>query len=337
MNLLPNFNFALALLWVLFAFDVLALQAATPHVIPELDFTLQPIPAGVFIMGSPVGEPERGENEGPPTRVTISQAFWLGKFEVTHGQWQLLMGTNLVTQAQRMLDDDTPYDLGGKQRTIRDIRGLHQDSDAEDNVYNRADNAPMYWVSWEEAQLFCRRLTERERGLGRVPAGYEYRLPTEAEWEYACRAGTTEATYAGKLEVKGRNNAPVLDAIAWYAGNSSVGYAGKGIDTAAIQEKQYPGGTAGQRQVGTKRPNAWGLYDTLGNVGEWCADWHADRLPGGRVSDPKGPVTGSKRAVRGGSWVSAPRGNRAARRAGFEPGRRHDDLGFRVALAPIQP
>lgn len=337
MNLPLNASHTLGLLWALLAFDVVALQAARPHVVPDLNLTLQPIPAGVFTMGSPVGEPERGDSDGPQTRVTIAQSFWLGKYEVTHGQWKALMGTDLVKQAQRMLDDDTSYNLGGKQRTIREIRGLRKDSDPKDNVYNGDDDAPMYWVSWIEAVTFCRRLTERERGTGRVPAGYEFRLPTEAEWEYACRAGTTEATYAGKLEVKGRNNAPVLDAIAWYAGNSSEGYTGKGIDTAAIQEKQYPGGTAGQRQVGTKRPNAWGLYDTLGNVGEWCADWHADKLPGGSLSDPKGPVTGSKRALRGGTWVSAPRGIRAARRAGFEPGRRHDDLGFRVALAPIQP
>ena len=146
----------------------------------------------------------------------------------------------------------------------------------------------MYWVSWEEAVAFCRRLTERERAEGRVPAGYEYRLPTDAEWEYAARAGTTTATYAGELEIKGFANAPVLDPIAWYRGNSSEGYTGKGVDTSAWQEKQYPGGIAGPRTVATKRPNAWGLYDMLGNVWEWCGDWYSYKLPGGSVSDPTG-------------------------------------------------
>jgi len=325
---------ALGLTWAIVVFPIVSLQAAQPHVVPGLALTLQPIPAGTFTMGSPVGEVGRGDNEGPPTRVAITRAFWLGQFEVTHGQWQALMSTDLVAQAKRMVEDDTPYDLGGKQQTIRVIRGLKRDSDPEPNVYNRDDDAPMYWVSWDEAAAFCRRLTERERAAGRLPGGYEFRLPTEAEWEYACRAGTTTATYAGDLEIKGRNNAPVLDAIAWYFGNSSAGYTGKGIDTAKVPEKQYPGGIAGQRKVGTRQPNAWGLHDTLGNVAEWCADWQAEKLPGGSVSDPSGPVSGTQRALRGGGWVGAPRGNRAARRAGFEPGRRHDDLGFRVALAP---
>ena len=326
---------AFCLIWALVVLVPDFLRAAQPRVVPDLDLTLQPIPAGKFTMGSPDGEVGRGDNEGPPTQVTFTRPFWLGKYEVTHGQWKALMSTDLVAQARRMVEDDTTYELGGKQQTIRGIRGLKRDSDPAVNVDNRDDDAPMYWVSWDEAVAFCRRLTEQERAAGRLPGGYEFRLPTEAEWEYACRAGTTTATYAGDLEIEGKNNAPVLDAIAWYFGNSSDGYTGKGIDTVKVPEKQYPGGIAGQRKVGTKQPNAWGLYDTLGNVAEWCADWHAEKLPGGHVSDPQGPSAGTKRALRGGGWVGAPRGNRAARRAGFEAGRRHDDLGFRLALAPI--
>ena len=98
-------------------------------------------------------------------------------------------------------------------------------SDPNELVYNTADDAPMYWVSWEEAVAFCRRLTECERAEGRVPAGYEYRLPTDAEWEYACRAGTTTATDAGEREI---TNAPVLDQVAWYRGNSNDGSRAKG-------------------------------------------------------------------------------------------------------------
>jgi formylglycine-generating enzyme required for sulfatase activity len=201
-------------------------------------------------------------------------------------------------------------------------------------VYNTGDDAPMYWVSWEDGVAFCRKLTERERAAGRLPAGYEYRLPTEAEWEYACRAGTTEATYAGNLVIAGRANAPVLDRIAWYRGNSSEGYMGNGVPTVFWEQKQYPGGTAAQRTVATKLPNAWGLYDMLGNVWECCGDWYVGKLPGGSVSDPSGPASGVMRVVRGGCWYRAPGVCRAAFRGWAPAGARYNSVGFRLALAP---
>lgn len=309
-----------------------------------------PIPAGTFTMGSP------GLNEGdrPPTQVTISQPFWLGRTEVTQRQWKALMGTNVVEQVRRQLAEDA---LAGKQLSKRD--GVSRNvSDPNELVYNTADDAPMYWVSWEEAVAFCRRLTERERAEGRVPEGYEYRLPTDAEWEYAARAGTTTATDAGELEIKGNAHAPVLDSILWYRGNSSEGYTGKGVNTSDWQEKQYPGGTAGPRAVATKRPNAWGLHDMLGNVWEWCGDWYAHKLPGGSVRDPTGPAvrntaeqaaylaaggkltrssnssTGAGRVIRGGSWAAGPHVVQATSRIWQKPDQRESALGFRVALAP---
>ena len=316
------------------AISAVSLRAAEPRTVPGLGLKLMPIPAGTFTMGSPAAEPGRTADEGPQTRVTISQAFWLGQTEVTQSQWKALMGTDVVEQARRMLADDTLYTLAGKQQTLRDFYKRTKESDPNDGlVQNAADDAPMYWVSWEEAVAFCRRLTERERTAGRVPAGYEYRLPTEAEWEYACRAGTTEATYAGEMEIKGKANAPVLDRIAWYRGNSSEGYTGKGANTAAWEEKQYPGGTAAQRAVATKRPNDWGLYDMLGNVWEWSGDWYADKLPGGAVRDPTGATSGSRRVYRGGGWRDSPGLVRAAYRDGDSPGYR-GNLGFRPALAP---
>ncbi len=310
------------------------LHAEEPRVIADLKLTLAPIPAGTFTMGSPKNEPGRSQREGPQTNVTISQPFWLGQTEVTHAQWRAVMGTDLVMQAREMLDDDTLYDIAGKLQTLRDYYKEAKNSDPNDLVYNGGDDAPMYWVNWQEAVTFCRRLTEREGAAGRLPSGYVFRLPTEAEWEYACRAGTTDATYAGAMEIKGRANAPVLDRIAWYAGNSSEGYVGMGANTSDWREKQYPGGTAAQRAVGTKRPNNWGLFDMLGNVWEWCGDWDADKLPGGTVRDPTGPVSGTQRVFRGGSWGNPPAVCRAAARTSFPPNMRLNGIGFRLALAP---
>ena len=285
-------------------------------------------------MGSPATEPGRFDNEEPATRVTFPRDFWMGKFEVTQGQWQAVMGTGAVEQCRQALADDTLYLFGEKRLTLRDYRGVKADSAPTELVFNPEPDAPMYWVSWEGAVAFCGRLTDSERKAGRVPEGFEYRLPTEAEWEYACRAGTSEATYAGELKIIGKHNAPVLDPIAWYAGNSSVGYKGNGFSTASVAEKQYPGGDAGPRVVGTKQPNAWGLHDMLGNVSEWCSDRFAAKYPGGSVSAPRGPAIGSHHLIRGGTWLSPINFVRAAFRSGGEAGFRSNGVGFRLVLAP---
>ena len=291
-------------------------SARASRTVPGLELKLQTIPAGVFTMGSPMDEVGRYDNEEPLTRVTISHAFWLGRYEVTQGQWKALMGTDVIEQARRMLADDTLYD--GK--TQRDAMGATKDTDPKKLIRELGDDYPMIFVSWNEAETFCRKLTDRERSAGRLPAGYEYRLPTEAEWEYACRAGTKEATYAGKMEIKDEHNAPGLDAIARFFSTGG-------------------GGKVGLGQVGSKQPNGWGLYDMLGNVDEWCRDWYAHELPGGIVSDPHGPGKGSFRVVRGGSFVSTARQVRAANRdfAGLDPGLRRGYLGFRVALSLSLP
>ena len=310
-----------------------SLPGADLKIVPDLGLELVSIAPGRFLMGSPPGEAGRVDTEGPRTPVTISTAFWLGKHEVTHGQWKALMGTDLIAQARLMLADDTLYFLGGRERTIRDRVGLAKDALPEEAVGPLDDDVPMYWVNWFEAAEFCRRLTARERAAGRLPADCEYRLPTEAEWEFACRAGTVEATYAGDLEIQGARNAPRLDPIAWYAGNSNVDYAGKGWETRDWTEMARPGGFAGPHKIGLKQPNAWGLFDMLGNVNEWCGDWYAERLGGEPVVDPAGPATGTLRVIRGGSWFNAARSARAANRDWSKPGRRFFGLGFRVALA----
>ena len=208
------------------------------------------IPAGEFLMGSTSAEAFDGEQ--PVTQVRIWQAFDLGKYEVTHAEWQAVMGTN-------------------------------------SSGFYGCRRCPVEMVSWEDVQEFIRRLNGRERGS-------RYRLPTEAEWEYAARAGTTEDRYAAKL-----------DAIAWYGENS--------------RNRTHP--------VGQKAPNAFGLHDILGNVWEWVQDWYG-RYPGGSVTDPRGPGAGSSRVKRGGCWFHVARNCRSSHRSTYGPGVRHADLGFRL-------
>jgi sulfatase modifying factor 1 len=308
-------------------------RAAPPLTVPGIDLKMTWIAPGSFVMGSPPTEPGRGANEDPSTRVTITQGYWLGTYEVTHGQWKAMMGTDLAAQAHLAQIDDRKYLISLKNwMYLRDFAGVKRDGDPLQLVGNTDDNVPITWVSWEEAMAFCRKLTARERAAGRLPVGYEFRLPTEAQWEYACRAGTTTATYAGEMVILDDTTAPVLDAIAWTARNSAVGYTGHAIDTGRFSEKKsHNAGRAGPRTVGTKRPNAWGLYDMLGNAGEWCLDWNG-KYPGGSVADWTGPAAGFSHVRRGGGWSSSAHGVRAAYRNWHEPTYRWINLGFRIAL-----
>jgi len=154
---------------------------------------------------------------------------------------------------------------------------------------------PVEKVSWDDCQLFLRELQEK------VP-GQRFRLPTEAEWEYACRAGSTTKYCYGDDDVR-------LGACAWYSSNSD--------------ETTHP--------VGEKKPNAWGLYDMLGNVREWCADWFGD-YPSGEVADPTGPASGSGRVARGGAWYSDASAARSAYRIRYAPSARYYYCGFRVVV-----
>lgn len=249
---------------ILSAADSAALDAI-PLVIPDLDLELRPIASGTFTMGSPPSEQGRNSGEGPQTAVTL-RGFWLGKTEVTQGQWQAVMGNN-------------------------------------PSVY-KGDALPVENVAWEDVIEFCRKLTERERSAGRLPDGYRYTLPMEAQWEYACRAGTT-TPHAGNL-----------NAMAWYAMNSAT--------------TTRPVGTT--HAVGTKQANAWGLHDMHGNVREWCLDWQGE-YPGGNVSDPMNATSGSYRVHRGGSFHEDAGSCRSAMRVGYPPHIRIGSLGFRLALA----
>ncbi len=184
-------------------------------------------------------------------------------------------------------------------------------------------NGPVENVSWEDAREFIRKLNELE--------GTDlYRLPTEAEWEYACRAGTATAIYTGTIEILGERDAPALDPIAWYGGNSGVDYEG-GYDSSDWAEKQYDHTRAGTHPVGLKQPNAWGLYDMLGNVNEWCSDYWSEEYPDGPVVNPTGPADGANRVIRGGSWSGLARRCRAAYRSYRPPGDRDGYVGLRLS------
>jgi formylglycine-generating enzyme required for sulfatase activity len=224
---------------------------------------------GSFTMGSPLSEVDRAKDEGPQGAVTLSQGFWMALGPVTQGEYQSVMTNN----PSRYTGDLT---------------------------------LPVEQVTWTEATNYCALLTARDVAAGRIPAGLAYRLPTEAEWEYACRAGTTNRFYYG--DDPGYTN---LASHAWYWDNSA--------------SHTHP--------VGQKAFNPWGLYDMCGNVWEWCQDWYGP-YSGLSATDPQGPADGQYRVLRGGSWYDWAKNLRSACRCYDDPDWVSDSYGFRIVLAP---
>jgi len=240
--------------------------------------------------------------------------FWMGSPEGEAGRLDTEGPRHLVTLTSGYWLGETPC-----------TQALWEAVTGENPSRYRTHDRPVEQVSWEDCQRFFATLNDKVPGLGA-------RLPTEAEWEHACRAGTETSTYAGELEILGQRNAPLLDGIAWYGGNSGEGYElEEGFDSSDWPEMQYPNPKSGTRAVRLKRPNDWGLYDMLGNVWEWCEDWWADSYDPGPAVDPRGPSEGTDRVSRGGSWDADARGVRAACRDWFPPGGRWSTLGFRLA------
>jgi formylglycine-generating enzyme required for sulfatase activity len=198
--------------------------------------------------------------------VSISEGFYMGRTEVTQREWKAILGS-------------LPENCTGGRFFERDLIG---------------DSKPVICVNWDDAHDFIKKLNARGDGT--------YRLPTEAEWEYACRAGTTTKFSFG-------DDASALDNYAWHYSNSNN-------ET---------------HEVATKLPNAWGLHDMHGNVSEWCEDWRGD-YPEGSATDPTGPTTGSDRVVRGGNFYTIPTSTVSGNRGGAPHDHRGSHVGFRVLI-----
>lgn len=240
--------------------------------------------------------------------------FWMGSPEGEEGRWEDEGPRHLVTLTRGYWLGEVPV----TQALWEAVMGTNPSG------FQTADR-PVERVCWEDVQRFLARLGKRSAGLSP-------RLPTEAEWEHACRAGTETGTYAGEIHIRGESDAPVLDEIAWYGGNSGVGFElADGYNSSNWPEKQHPHTKAGTRRVGLKRANAWGLHDMLGNVWEWCADGRRS-YTAAAVIDPVEPLEEEAVCVvRGGSWLDIARGVRAAYRFAYAPSFRFDFLGFRLA------
>lgn len=253
--------------------------------VPYLEINLIFLTSGQFELGSPPPEetrlPNEGDGNGRQTRVSLTRGFWMGQTEVTQAQWTRLMGAN-----------PSQYQNPAK---------------------------PVESITWEEAMAYAQKLTETESKAQRLPAGYAYRLPTQAEWEYACRAGTTTPFSFGAEADSSRGNFRGL-----YPRQFST------VEVARHQE-------VGTVPVASFAANPWNLYDMHGNVREWCYEAFSERYPGGQVSDWVGPLTGTYRVSRGGGWEdSAPR-CRSAARDRIAAQSKSASQGFRICLAPALP
>ncbi len=263
------------------------------------DTNLVFIQPGTFRMGSPISEALRGLAEVLHL-VTISRGFWMEKFLVTQGDYLAVVGSN------------PSYFRNGTDGTNQGGTGS--------TITNELSH-PVETVSWNDATNYCGLRTQQERAAGVIPTNYVYRLPTESEWEYADRAGTTTAFYLGSGLYSGQAN---FDG--YYEYDASVG-------TISNPSGIYLGQTTA---VGSYAANGWGLYDMIGNVFEWCQD-RFGAYPAGSVIDPQGAVTGSGRVSRGGFWRNFAWYCRSANRVSDYPDDRLNLIGFRVLLAPGQP
>ena len=257
-----------------------------PIQISGLNYALVKAPAGVAVMGH--GDASSKSDEAPATRVTITRPFWVGVTEVTVAQWRYFTAaTGYLTAAERdgaglhlLKDKAGPKRVGLNWRNP----GFVQD-----------DTHPVVGISWDDAQQFCRWLTEREKSAGRLPAGYVFSLPTEAQWEYACRAGSND-------------------------------------ELPNVAEYYWVGPSLPTHPVADRKPNAWGIHDIYGYPLEWIFDWYG-RYPGGEVTDYAGPASANDRNIIRAHHEM--RGQNSSRNRWSTTGANQNDwVGFRVVLAP---
>ena len=240
-----------------------------------------------FVMGSPRSEPERRPGEDQ-VEVTLTRGFWMAKYETTQGQWQ--------TRRRRVAGPLTVELPAG-------------------------DDFPVGNVNFAETEDFCRQLTERARRNGELPDDWDFRLPTEAQWEYACRAGTTTATSFG-------------DSLEQHAGE---------FQRQGLQRRSVGTFTESRRAGRQLSRQSWGLHDMHGNTFEWCRDWYHVRFPGGidpdlysaRATAQRVRTAHLSRVRRGGCWADDGWPCRSAFRVRFEPERRYDHIGFRVVAVQV--
>jgi formylglycine-generating enzyme len=285
------------------------------------------IPAGEFMMGSAESAEEVArafreygappadffEDEHPQHRVRITQPFYLGVHEVTVGQFRKFVEeTGYKTDAEKGTGGiKGAFGFDPKTGEF----GLSEDYSWRNTGFEQTDEHPVVNVSWNDAVAFCDWLSRKE--------GKTYRLPTEVEWEYACRAGTTTRYYHGDDP----------------EGLAAVGNVADATAKAKFPDWDWPikaeDGYVFTAPVGKFKPNGFGLYDMHGNVWEWCADWYGEEYyRASPADDPKGPDSGANRVLRGGSWLNRPDFIRSAFRSWDVPASRYDSSGFRLARTP---
>jgi sulfatase modifying factor 1 len=289
-----------------------------------MKFTL--VPAGSFLMGSDETR-ESLENAGfvlsesfdpsvehPPHSVRITRPFYLGTFEVTRGQF-----AEFVTDSGHVTDAESDGEGGWGYDATTTFSAQKPEFNWRSTGFSQTDSHPVVNITWHDATAFCEWLSRKERKT--------YRLPTEAEWEYACQAGATTqfATGDSSSSLQGYGN--MMDA-AFKTKFPKVDYAKSPIF-------EFDDGWAFTAPVGRFKPNPFGLHDMHGNVWEWCSDWYSSTYYATSPAvDPAGATSGSSRVSRGGGWELTARSCRSAFRYGDDPSFRSNDLGFRVALSP---
>jgi len=248
------------------------------------------VKSGTFTMGSPKAEKSRGSDEDQ-VKVTISNDFWIGSTEVTQGQWAAVTGMTLDKLIKTKIG---ALGRGAKLKNYPSAIGEDQ---------------PMCFVNYADVLEFCSKLTEKEKSSGKLPDGFKYSIPTEAQWEYVARAGST-TVFAFGDSLTGKQ--ACFYGLKPYNSEVKVDY----------QEKTSA--------VASFKPNAWGIYDTHGNVYEWCLDWYVEKLPGGK--DPVSLQNGDSRSIRGGAWNRPATSSRSSYRYSYDPTQRTNNIGFRVVL-----